>query len=129
MDDADLQVHAHERTTGTDANNSVQQQRATTACTQRTPQLMRTRLDPVVVHKQDRLCAALLTAARIGILVGHPRHILQFLHIWAQNLPVKPSVFKVHLPAVGDGGCGGVVVWWCDECEVGCGDFGIRCVG
>jgi hypothetical protein len=56
-------------------------------------------LDPVRVCEHDGLCAALLTAAGVGVLVALPGDVWQILLacIRTQHLPVKPSVLQEHL--------------------------------
>ena len=56
-----------------------------------------TGVHPVLVHEQNRLCTALLTAASVRILIAHPRDIVDVAHIWPQYLPVKTSVLQEYL--------------------------------
>ena len=57
----------------------------------------RTCFSPVFVHEQDGLRTAFLPTACVCILVTHPGHIVQVLHIRPHNLPVEASVLKEHL--------------------------------
>lgn len=56
-----------------------------------------TSLRPVFVHEEDGLRTALLPAAGIGVLIALPGYIINIADIWAQHLPVKPSILQEHL--------------------------------
>jgi hypothetical protein len=63
------------------------------------PRGARTGRDPVLVHEQDGLRAALLAAARVRVLVALPGHVVRLSHVGAQDLPVKAGVLQEDLRA------------------------------
>lgn len=67
-------------------------------------------LAPVFVHDEQALCAALLAAAGVCVLVGLPGHIVDLGHIGPQQLPVIAGVLQEDL--CGGERLGGGLRWW-----------------
>jgi len=54
-------------------------------------------LPPILVHEEQGLRAAFLSAAGIGILVALPGHVVHIADIRPQNLPVEACILEEDL--------------------------------
>lgn len=51
-------------------------------------------LYPILVGKHNRLSRTLLTSSSVGVLIRHPRHVVDLGNIRTQDLPIETSILQ-----------------------------------